>query len=164
MKFSAKIFERATIKGMADYLLFGEDQTEERRDYETRLDEAYERFDKGISKYDEKEQRNLNELVNGLLGEAINVYMEIGLQSGILLMQDMIRNIEIEKQENKINYQKMYHFLFREITNATRIMEDVPDETVQRIKEILKESQCKTEEIYLEERQEEEYVGSDTDI
>ena len=152
MKFSGKIFERATIGGIADYLLFGADQTDERRDYETRLDEAYERFDKAICVYDEEEQKNLNEIMNDLLGEAINVYMEIGLQSGILLMQDMIRNVEVGKQENKINYQKMYHFLFREITNVTRLMEDVPDETVQKIKEILKESQCKTEEIYLEER------------
>lgn len=102
MKFSGKIFERATIRGVAGYLLFGENQTEETKDYETRLDEAYESFDKGICKYDTEEQKYLSEIVNDLLGEAISVYMEIGLQSGILLMQDMALNIEVENQNSKL--------------------------------------------------------------
>lgn len=37
MKFTEEIFKRATIRGVADYLLFGLAPDEDNRDYETRL-------------------------------------------------------------------------------------------------------------------------------
>ena len=45
-----KIFERATIRGVADYLLFGLGPDEDDRSYEERLDEIYMRFEKGCGK------------------------------------------------------------------------------------------------------------------
>ena len=39
--FADKIFERATIRGIADYLLFGLEPDEDDRSYEERLDEVY---------------------------------------------------------------------------------------------------------------------------
>ena len=36
MKFSEDIFKKATVRGIADYLLFGEVPLEEKRDYEAR--------------------------------------------------------------------------------------------------------------------------------
>ena len=47
-----KIFERATIRGIADYLLFGLEPDEDERSYEERLDEPYMRFEKAVEKYD----------------------------------------------------------------------------------------------------------------
>ena len=75
-----KIFERATIRGVADYLLFGLGPDEDDRSYEERLDEIYMRFEKAVGKYD-------------LSSETASVYTEIGLQAGILLMMDIVKNI-----------------------------------------------------------------------
>lgn len=38
MKFTEEIFKRASMRGVADYLLFGLATNEDTRDYETRLD------------------------------------------------------------------------------------------------------------------------------
>ena len=45
--FVNKIFERATIRGIADYLSFGLGLDEDDRSYEEQLDEPYMRFEKG---------------------------------------------------------------------------------------------------------------------
>lgn len=94
-----KIFERATIRGVADYLLFGLGPDEDDRSYEERLDEIYIRFEKTVGKYDENPTSELLDLCNELSSETASVYTEIGLQAGILLMMDMIRNMT-EKKKN----------------------------------------------------------------
>lgn len=91
------MFERATIRGIADYLLFGLGPDEDDRSYEERLDEPYMRFEKAVEKYDKSKTSELLDLCNEVSSETASVYMEIGLQAGILLMVDMIRNIG-EKQ------------------------------------------------------------------
>ena len=53
-----KIFERATIRGVADYLLFGLGPDEDDRSYEERLDEVYMRFEKAVGKYDKIRRPN----------------------------------------------------------------------------------------------------------
>lgn len=45
-----KIFERATIRGIADYLLFGSEAGEDNRSYEERLEKSYFRFEKAVAK------------------------------------------------------------------------------------------------------------------
>ena len=94
-----KIFERATIRGVADYLLFGLGPDEDDRSYEERLDEIYMRFEKTVGKYDENPTSELPDLCNELSSETASVYTEIGLQAGILLMMDMIRNMTEKKKE-----------------------------------------------------------------
>lgn len=88
-----KIFERATIRGIADYLLFGLGPDEDDRSYEERLDEPYMRFEKAVEKYNKSQTSELLDLCNEVSSETASVYMEIGLQAGILLMADMIKNI-----------------------------------------------------------------------
>lgn len=44
------IFERATIQGISDYLLFGSGPERDERSYEERLDEPYRRFAKAVLK------------------------------------------------------------------------------------------------------------------
>ena len=97
-----KIFERATIRGIADYLLFGLGPDEDERSYEERLDEPYLRFEKAVEKYDKSKTSELLDLCNEVSSETASVYMEIGLQAGILLMADMLRNIN-ERDSNKEN-------------------------------------------------------------
>lgn len=89
-----KIFERATIRGIADYLLFGLGPDEDERSYEERLDEPYMRFEKAVGKYDKNSTSELLDLCNEVSSETASVYMEIGLQAGILLMVDMIKNMD----------------------------------------------------------------------
>ena len=95
-----KIFERATIRGVADYLLFGLGPDEDDRSYEERLDEIYMRFEKAVGKYDKNPTSELLDLCNELSSETASVYTEIGLQAGILLMMDMIGNMNQEKENN----------------------------------------------------------------
>lgn len=45
-----KIFERATIRGIADYLLFGTGPDEDNRSYEEWLEKTYLRFEKVVAK------------------------------------------------------------------------------------------------------------------
>lgn len=95
--FVNKIFERATIRGIADYLLFGQEPDENNRSYEERLEEPYRRFEKAVAKYDKNPTSELLDLCNEVSSETASVYMEIGLQVGILLMLDMVKNISKEK-------------------------------------------------------------------
>lgn len=91
--FVDKIFERATIRGIADYLLFGLGPDEGNRSYEERLDEVYMKFEKAVEKYDKSKTSELLDLCNEVSSETASVYTEIGLQAGILLMQDVVRNV-----------------------------------------------------------------------
>ena len=95
-----KIFERATIRGVADYLLFGLGPDKDDRSYEERLDEIYMRFEKAVGKHDKNPTSELLDLCNELSSETASVYTEIGLQAGILLMMDMIGNMNQEKENN----------------------------------------------------------------
>ena len=95
-----KIFERATIRGVADYLLFGLGPDKDDSSYEERLDEIYMRFEKAVGKYDKNPTSELLDLCNELSSETASVYTEIGLQAGILLMMDMIGNMNQEKENN----------------------------------------------------------------
>lgn len=97
-----KIFERATIRGIADYLLFGLGPDEDDQSYEERLDEPYMRFEKAVEKYDKSKTSELLDLCNEVSSETASVYMEIGLQAGILLMADMIKNISGKEQKEGI--------------------------------------------------------------
>ena len=98
MSYIKGIFERATIRGIADYLLFGLGPDENNRDYEERLEEPYMRFEKAVAKYDKNPNSELLELSNEITSETASVYTEIGLQVGMLLMKDMIKNISIKKE------------------------------------------------------------------
>lgn len=93
-----KIFERATIRGVTDYLLFGLGPDEDNRSYEDRLDDLYIKFEKAVKKYDNNPTSELLDLSNEISSETASVYAEIGLQAGILLMKDMVKNIGIQKE------------------------------------------------------------------
>ena len=93
------IFERATIRGIADYLLFGLGPDEDNRDYEERLEEPYLRFEKAVAKYDKNPNSELLELSNEITSETASVYTEIGLQVGMLLMKEMLENVGRVRQD-----------------------------------------------------------------
>ena len=87
-KFTEKIFERATLKGITEYLLFGSDSKEEIKDYEVRLEEAYLEYEKVVLQCDERQRENLLDSANEMVAETASIYTEIGIQVGILLMKE----------------------------------------------------------------------------
>ncbi len=93
------IFGRATIRGIADYLLFGIGPDEDERSYEERLEELYVRFEKRVEMYDKEPCSELLDLLNEITSETASVYTEIGLQAGLLLMKDIIQNTAGKQQE-----------------------------------------------------------------
>ena len=99
--FVDKIFERATIRGLWDYRLFGLGADEDDRSYEERLDEPYMRFEMAVEKFDKCKTSDLLDLCNEVSSEMASVYMEIGLQVGVLIIMDLIQNIS-NNQNNEI--------------------------------------------------------------
>lgn len=59
-------------------------------------------FEKAVGKYDKNSTSVLRDLCNEVSSETASVYMKIGLQAGILLMADMIKNISGKKQRECI--------------------------------------------------------------
>ena len=148
------IFERATIRGIADYLLFGLGPDEDDRSYEERLEEPYMRFEKAVTKYDKKPNSELLDLSNEITSETASVYTEIGLQAGLLLMKDIIQNISGGQQEtlrtgeentvvNSANkslleglYKERVETIIQETLRKDEKYRKVDEETKQKIKEI----------------------------
>ena len=91
-----KIFERATIKGIADYLLFGIGPDADNRSYEERLEGPFRRFEKAVAKYDKSPTSELLDLSSEVTSEVASVYMEIGMQVGMKLMMDVMKNMSAE--------------------------------------------------------------------
>lgn len=96
MSFTKNIFERSTVKGVADYLLYGMIPDRECRSYETRLDEADLAFEKVAKQYDENGASVLLSAANTLVNENASVYMELGLQACFLLITDLFQHISRE--------------------------------------------------------------------
>lgn len=99
MKFAKKIFERATVKGIADYLLYGMNPDRDDRNYETRLDDADQAYEKVAKQYDEDGASVLLSAANELANEHASVYMELGLQAGFLLIADLFQNLCRERKQ-----------------------------------------------------------------
>lgn len=93
MSFTKNIFERATVKGVADYLLYGMVPDRDDRSYEERLDDADLAYEEVARQYDEDGFSMLLSAANTLVNENASVYMELGLQAGFLLIADLFQNI-----------------------------------------------------------------------
>lgn len=52
MKLVEEIFEKATVRGFVDYLLYGLPPESEERNYQARLDEPYLEYEKVALEYD----------------------------------------------------------------------------------------------------------------
>lgn len=79
MGFTQEIFKRATIRGVADYLLYGIGPDKDDRDYEKRMDDVYHKFEQEVMEFDEDRNSILLDLANEFTSEAASVYTEIGL-------------------------------------------------------------------------------------
>ena len=140
-----QIFERASIRGIVDYLLFGIGPNEDNRSYEERLEEPYARFEKEVAKHDPSPSSKLLDLSNELTSETASVYTEIGLQIAMVLMKDMIKNISGDTHDT---LERITPESSAFNTNTT-ILEGMYKERVERaLKEVLEkdEKYCRVNE------------------
>ncbi len=137
MGLSHKIFQRATIRGIVDYLLYGNGPDEDSRTYEERLDDTYLEFEKAVLQHDAESSTDLLDLANAMTCEVASVYTEIGLQAGILLMKDLNQNLEINECSNKTDYKKKYDKLFQKVMMASDILSVSEDESVIEARNLL---------------------------
>lgn len=99
MKFAEKILKRATVKGIADYLLYGMVPDRDDRSYETRLDDAELVYENVAKQYGEDGASILLSAANEMVNENASVYMELGLQAGFLIIADLFQNICRERNQ-----------------------------------------------------------------
>ena len=149
-----EIFERATIRGIADYLLFGVGPDEDGRSYEERLEEPFMRFEEAVAKYDESPTCELLDLTNEISSETASVYTEIGLQVGILLMKNVIENMgagkdnpipALESGKDKFNanetllegmYKERMEKALKEVLQKDKRYQKISEETRHKIEDI----------------------------
>ena len=153
MPYIHKIFEKATIRSVADYLLFGLGPDEDTRDYEERLDELYNKFEEAVRKYDSNPTSELLDLSNELTSETASVYTEIGLQLGMLLFLDMTNNYrQVREMAGKIAgkedraksiLNKLYHI--QQVSDLQETL--INDKEYQKAEQEIKESAAKLKSI-----------------
>ena len=77
MKLVEEIFEKATVRGFVDYLLYGLPPESEERNYQARLDEPYLEYEKVALEYDSNGASELLSLVNAMTCENAHFYVRI---------------------------------------------------------------------------------------
>lgn len=137
MKIAAKIFEKATVRGLADYLIYGLPPEPDGRDYNTRLDDTYNEFEKIALKYNPDGTSDLLSSANDMACENACVYLEIGIQAGFLLIADMMKNIQGECQGYSDDADSFNgRVMVKDIMRALDILKD-GDGDIQKACEIL---------------------------
>ncbi|AFS77518.1 hypothetical protein Curi_c04430 [Gottschalkia acidurici 9a] len=155
MGYVDQIFERATIKGIIDYLLYQEKTQGEDKDYEIRMDKAFEEFEKVALTYDDDRKSKLINSMNRLASEITDVYTEIVIKVGFLIMLDMMKKMDIDRDDcidetSDIVYRKMYDSIFADVSTVLTLLQEKGSEVVQESVIMLRESQRKTEQIYID--------------
>lgn len=137
-----QVFERATIRGIVDYLLFGIGPDADDRSYEERLEEPFTRLEEEVAKYDSNPGSKLLDLSNELTSETASVYTEIGVQIAMVLMKDVIKNLSGETHNVSVQTASDSSVFYANTT----ILEGMYKERVERaLKEVLEkdEKYCK---------------------
>lgn len=85
--YTKEILEKATIRGLAEYLLYGKLYDKNPEDLEERIDKTYEGFDKLVEECctNHDDISRLQDYGSELVREASEVYIEIGIRAGMML-------------------------------------------------------------------------------
>lgn len=94
-----EIFKRATMRGITEYLLTGLPMEEETESNEDRLKSALAYFDDDAKRYAKENADKLSDSVNLLVSMTTSVYTEIGIQAGMLLMMDLMKNVGFDVRQ-----------------------------------------------------------------
>lgn len=147
-----EIFERVTMRRLTEHILYGTSVSSESEDYDVRLDKAFNVFDNHVKNLAHENANKISDYVNELVRETTEIYTEIGIQSGVLLMMDFMKNTEMAvvsggEDEMKSSYQEMYYFLFQAVSDVINVLETEDKEQMEHAKMLLKEAQIKAEAI-----------------
>lgn len=151
MGYMNEIFEKVSIRGVADYLLFGLTPDKECRDYEERIEKISLEYEEVVARYDREASSDLLDVANAMTSEIASVYMEIGIQAGILLIKDMFQNLGEMSQgeQEQTDYKAMYLVLSEAVAHALKLVEASNDKRAGEAWRILKNGQCRSEAIHI---------------
>lgn len=93
MEYTKEICDKAKVRGYMEYLLYGVAYEQEEKSYEERLKDVYQGFDTLAEKWctDSEGVTQLQEYASELVREASEVYMELGIKAGVMLMLDIMQ-------------------------------------------------------------------------
>lgn len=154
---SKELFNRATMRGLAEHLLYGVSVPVDEEDYDKRLDNAFGRFDAKVKELANENANSISDCANELIREVTDLYTEIGMQSGILMMMDLIKKTqlgEVSQTESlaSFNYEEPYYVLFNAITQSLDMLDGSNESKLENVIQILKKAQCNAEDKYIKHK------------
>lgn len=122
MGYLNEALKRASVQSLRAYFLYGVDGEGYSTDsYEMRIKNAYEKWYDVVGEYEEKvEDSRLYQAVCEVITEYEHVYMEMGIQAGFRLAQEVGNGYKRNKHSD--HYKEMYNSLFCEIS---KVIEDL---------------------------------------
>lgn len=98
MNFISEIFERANLQQICDFLLYGAEAVQiSDKSYEQRIKEADHQMiaviKENLPNYNDTEIENVINRISNYCLDLEKVYMEIGIQCGIMLSMGAIRRV-----------------------------------------------------------------------
>lgn len=97
MNITKEILKRATLQGVADYLLYGDSiqsSFSENND-DLKLDKAFTEYEEQLKMLEIDCIQNILDISNNLASEIAEVYITIGFKAGIKIALDLLRNMEL---------------------------------------------------------------------
>ena len=95
MNITKEILKRATVQGLADYLLYGEGTSTSCNNPDLKLEKAFEDYEKQLKELDTNSIQLILDISNNLASEVAEVYTALGLKAGFLIALDLLQNTEL---------------------------------------------------------------------
>ena len=89
-------FRRATLQGLADYLIYGSaiESFFPEKDYDKKLEKAYKEYEENLKTQNIESIQPFIDLANNLTSEVAEAYTAIGLKAGFLILFDILKELE----------------------------------------------------------------------
>lgn len=96
MNITKDIFRRATLQGLADYLIYGSaiESFFPEKDYDKKLEKAYKEYEDNLKTQNIESIQPFIDLANNLTSEVAEAYTAIGLKAGFLILFDILKELE----------------------------------------------------------------------
>ncbi len=96
MNITKDIFRRATLQGLADYLIYGSaiESLFPEKDYDKKLEKAYKEYEENLKTQNIESIQPFIDLANNLTSEVAEAYTAIGLKAGFLILFDILKELE----------------------------------------------------------------------
>ncbi len=92
MNYLDEVMKRSNVQALREFLLYGGSQEPYQMDsYQKRLDRAYDQYREIAMQYDDREEDSpLFAAMNDIITEYEHVYMELGMQAGFKLAEELL--------------------------------------------------------------------------